>query len=184
MDYGSLRQLYVTLTRIPLNLVFFFCVLVTPSSFAASNTDALLSVWANEAIVTTYTFNATNLLDHQKNIATYFTSQGWINYTKALDSAKLKDAVQKNGYSVSAVALLPPEIKPLPAKGEWQATIPVLVLYKNKQYQQKQTLQVVITFITAKPGEGVRGLAITSFNSTVITPPCQCDNKPSTKTIV
>lgn len=183
MDYDSRQQSYANFKRMMFNLICFFFAFKAPFSLAAT-VDPILSVWANEAIVSTYSFDAANIIERQKNIAKYFTSQGWINYTKALDSAKLKDIVQKNGYSVSSVALLPPEIKTLQANKEWQVTMPLLVLYKNKQHQQKQTLQIVITVVTAKSGEGVRGFAITSFSSVVTAPPCQCNDQHSTKTIV
>jgi hypothetical protein len=165
-----------------------FCIsllcLTALSSAAADTNDVALSVWANEAIVSAYTFNDTNLLQRQKDIAKYFTAQAWIAFSKAITTAKLKESVEQNHYKVSAVALLPPTIKQLNPKGEWQATMPLMVLYKNPEYQQKQTLNVVITFILTKPGIGIRGFAISSFNSTVKTPACRCENRYGTKTIV
>ena len=62
--------------------------------------------------------------------------------------------------------------------------MPLMVLYKNPKYQQKQTLNVVITFILTTPGIGVRGFAISSFNSTVTLPACRCESQHATKTIV
>jgi hypothetical protein len=52
--------------------------------------------------------------------------------------------------------------------------MPLLVVYQNPQYQQKQTLEVTITFTTAPSGQGIRGLAITSLQAKTITPACQC----------
>ncbi|WP_232220283.1 hypothetical protein [Legionella tunisiensis] len=57
---------------------------------------------------------------------------------------------------------------------QWQAVMPLLVVYRNPQYQQKQNLRVTINFNRAPSGQGVRGFAISSLQAQVITPPCQC----------
>lgn len=174
MDYDSQRLFRHCITSL---FLWLSCTL----AYGTPN-EADLSVWVNEAIVSTYTFSSENFLARQKAIAKYFTTQGWINYTKALEAAKLKDSVEKNNYTVSAVALLPPTIQFLSASNEWQAKMPLLVLYKNKDYQQKQTLEVIITFVSAKEHEGVRGLALTSFTTTISTPSCRCEK--GTKPII
>ncbi|ASQ47268.1 DotI/IcmL family type IV secretion protein [Legionella clemsonensis] len=146
-------------------------VLSTTGFAVPDNTQ--LAVWANEAIVATYTFDYNNFLPRQKEIAKYFTAAGWTAYSTALNTSKLPEAVKKNYYSVSAVATLPPTIKTINAT-QWEATMPLLVLYKNPQYQQKQNLLVTIIFIQAPSGQGVRGLAIASLQSKVTQPPCVC----------
>ena len=132
-----------------------------------------LSVWANEAVVATYTYNYKNFITQQRTIAKYFTASGWINYSAALNASQLPEMIQKNAYFVSAVALLPVELKTIDEQ-HWQAKMPLLVIYKNPQYQQKQTLEVTIQFTIAPSGQGVRGLAITSLKSTLSVNPCQC----------
>lgn len=148
----------------------FFCF---SFSAQASNDHTSLAVWANEAIVATYTYNYKNYLARHKEIARYFTSKGWIAYSKALNDSKLPETVKKNDYFVSAVAAMPPTIKTL-QKDTWVAVMPLLVVYKNPQYQQKQTLEVTIHFKRVSQGQGVRGLAITSLKSKVTEPPCRC----------
>ncbi|WP_242602057.1 DotI/IcmL family type IV secretion protein [Legionella yabuuchiae] len=152
---------------------FMVCAWLIPVAAKAEVEDIQRSVWVNEAIVATYTYNYKNFLPRQKEIAKYFTADGWIAYSKALNASKLPDTVQKNNYFVNAVAQLPPEIKPLNSD-VWQANMPLLVVYKNPQYQQKQTLSVTIQFKEVSGGQGVRGLAITSLQSKVIEPPCVC----------
>ncbi len=115
MDYKKIILLYFLLLALPLRTI-------------AAQTPTELSVWVNEAIVATYTYNYQNELTRQKEIAHYFTSTGWINYTKALTESKLPTAVKKNAYSVSAVATMPPIIKSL-HQNYWQAMMPVLVVY-------------------------------------------------------
>lgn len=139
----------------------------------ASPDNTALSVWANEAIVATFTYNYQNFLPRQKEIATWFTADGWIRYSKALEDAKLLDTITTNSYFVSAVATLPPEIKML-NEHQWQAVMPVLVLYKNPAYKQKQNLMVTLTFTEVTGGAGVRGLAIVNLQAVTVKPPCKC----------
>ena len=138
-----------------------------------ADNETSLAVWANEAIVATYTYNYQNFLTRQKEIAPYFTSDGWINYSKALNEAQLPTVVQKNNFFVSAVATLPPQIKVI-RENHWLAIMPLLVLYKNQERQQKQTLEVSLEFTTAPSGQGIRGLAITSLQAKQVSPICEC----------
>ncbi|HAT1771570.1 TPA: DotI/IcmL family type IV secretion protein [Legionella pneumophila] len=137
---------------------------------------AQLAVWANEAIIATYTFDYKNYMQQQKEIAKYFSADGWIAYSKALNQSKLPEVVQKNAYYVNAVATEPPKLITLDPT-HWQAIMPILVVYKNPQYKQKQNLKVILGFTVASPGQGVRGFSVTSLQSTPISPPCQCKNE-------
>lgn len=148
---------------------FSLCFFISTSHAVPDRTQ--LAVWANEAIVATYTYDYKQYLENQKAIAKYFTSTGWIAYSKALNDSKLPDLVKKNQYTVSAVATSPPELSNLD-ETHWVASMPILVLYKNPQYQQKQALKVVIIFTQATSGLGVRGLSITSLNATEGPAPC------------
>lgn len=141
-----------------------------------------LAVWVNEAIVATYTYDFKNYLQQQKEIAKYFTADGWMSYSKALLDSKLPEAVNKNSYEVSAVATQPPIVTDVDST-HWLASMPILVVYKNPQYQQQQQLKITIGFTLAPSGQGVRGFAMTSLQSKVIEPPCECkapDAQPST----
>jgi hypothetical protein len=149
-------------------------LLITSLSAQATPKETELAVWANEAIVSTYSYNFKNFLQRQKEIAKYFTAKGWTDFSTVFIASKLPEAVKANSYFVSAVATLPPKIKALDAN-HWQATMPLLVVYQNPQYQQKQTLEVTINFTQAPSGQGVRGLAITSLQSKIIKPTCKCD---------
>lgn len=146
-----------------------------------------LAVWANEAIVATYTWDYSNYLAQQKQIARYFTAPGWTNYLTALQASGLPETVKSNSYYVSSVALLPPVVQASGDGKHWIADMPLLVLYKNAQYRQKQTLNVRLTFTEAQTNQGVRGLAIDSLRSTITSPPCRCqppsapDTSPSPK---
>lgn len=150
-----------------------FVLLLMTTGTQAESDNIGMAVWANEAIVRTYTFNYQNYLAQQKEIARYFTADAWKAYSQALIASKLPETVQKNKYNVSAVATWPPELKKIDAEN-WQAQMPVLVVYENPQYKQKQTLEITITFKSAPAGAGVRGLAITSLQSKTIEESCVC----------
>jgi len=138
------------------------------------NINPIFAVWANEAIVATYSFDDKNFIEQQKEIAQYFTAAAWIQYSRAFQASQIPKLVKENHYTVSAVALLPPVISHLSPQ-HWQAVMPLLVLYKNPQYQQKQTLNVTLDFMQAPAGQGVRGFVVTLFQSKIASPPCQCD---------
>ncbi|KTD76629.1 DotI/IcmL family type IV secretion protein [Legionella waltersii] len=164
-------------------LIFSLLACIAARTVFADPDRAQLAVWANEAIIATYTYDYKNYVQQQKEIAKYFTTDGWISYTKALNDSKLPAAVQQNLYHVTSVATQPPKLITLDAT-HWQAIMPILVMYENPEYQQTQNLKVVISFTAAANGQGVRGFSITSLQSTVTTPPCQCkiekeEKKPS-----
>ncbi|WP_028388828.1 DotI/IcmL family type IV secretion protein [Legionella fairfieldensis] len=155
-------------------------LLVLTSSVWAVPDKTQLAVWANEAIVATYSYDYKNFLPRQKEIAKYFTAEGWIAYSTVFNASRLPDTVKANSYYVSAVATSPPEVKEVGAN-QWQAEMPLLVVYKNPQYQQQQHLAVTITFTPVAAG-GIRGLAITSLQSQVTAPACQCQPVSTTET--
>ena len=149
---------------------------ILPCNVIAAADDTSLAVWANEAIVATYTYNYKNFLERQKQIAVYFNAKGWINYSKALIDSKLSEAVTTNNYYVSAVATMPPKIKKINQE-YWEATMPILVVYKNGQVVQKQNLEIILQFAAAPSGQGVRGLAIASLQAKQVTSSCKCPVK-------
>lgn len=157
------------MNRILLSLAF---VLLSQLSHAGPE-QAPLVVWANEAAVATYSFSYKNFLPDQKQIAKYFTSEGWMAYSKALTDSKLPESVQKNQYVVSAVPTLPPVITAIDST-HWKAVMNLLVVYENPQYQQHQNLKVTINFGVAPEGQGVRGYSISSLQAVTSKPPCKC----------
>lgn len=150
-------------------LIFFFI-----SEQVLAQVDPIaLSVWANEAIVATYTYNYNNFMQRQQAIAQYFTAKGWLNYNKAFEASKLLESIQKNRYEVQAVATGVPSLRQV-APLYWEATMPILVVYQNPQYQQKQELKVSVQIVQTNSGEGVRGFALNSLNAVEQAPPCRC----------
>ncbi len=160
----------------------FFLFSILPCSVFAEFGKTNMEVWVNEAIINVYTLDFEQLVAEQKEIAKYFTADGWIGFNKALQGSKLIENIQTNSYSVSAVATMPPTIKQTKAN-EWEATMPILVFYKNPAYQQKQILRVVVNFIQSAD-QGVRGFAITRLVATESSPPCKCSKSGPSAAIV
>jgi Type-IV b secretion system, inner-membrane complex component len=155
-------------------IIFF---LISSKAMAASPEEIQLQVWANEAIVSTYTYDYANWLKRQKEIAKYYSGSAWINYSKALLEAKLPQTVKKNQYKVSAVATLPAKISKkeiINKKLVWVINMPVLAVFENPQYQQKQYLDVTIRVAKAPAGQGIRGFNIIQFIS-VVTQKQKCE---------
>ncbi|MGQ3891697.1 DotI/IcmL family type IV secretion protein [Legionella sp. CNM-4043-24] len=165
-----------------INRLFCALLILFANLVHAAADDIQKAVWVNEAIVATYTFNASNYLERQREIARYFTAEGWTNYLTALNASGLPATVKQNDYSVSAVALAPPAVTISDNGQSWKATMPLLVMYKNPQQQQKQTLMVTITFVPAATNQGVRGLAMNSLQAKITTEPCQCCAAEESKT--
>lgn len=139
--------------------------------FAATD-NTQLAVWANEAIIATYTYNYQDFLEQQKKIAKFFTAAGWIAYSTALQKSGLPEQIKQQAWRTSAVATMPPAITAMNATN-WKADMPVLVVYQNDKTVQKQVLKISMTF-TASP-KGIRGFAITSVNAEPVDEPCKCD---------
>jgi hypothetical protein len=125
--------------------------------------NEILAVWANEAMVATYTYDGSQFMAQQKSIATYFTAPAWTAFTSAQLKANIPDTVMKNQLNVTAVALKPPMITVKPT--EFIATMPLLVQYQNKNTTQQQSLDVTLHFIQVANGLGVRGFQITSMTT-------------------
>lgn len=164
-------------------LLTLLLTIMASTAFGANDT-LKLSVWANEAIVSAYSYNYNNLIARQKETARYFTSNAWIKYSQAQLKSGLMNSVKKNYYNVSAVATMPPTVKDkgtVQGQQTWEITMPILAVYKNPQYQQKQYLSV--TLMVIKQATGERGLAITQFISKQLqAPKCDPDNSTPTDT--
>lgn len=149
--------------------------------------QAAMNVWVSEAVVATYSYDYKDFLLQQQHIAKYFTADGWINYSKALKDSKLPEAVAKNHYEVSAIPIDTPQVHQVDPN-HWNASIKLLVIYKNATYKQHQMLNVDVNITTAPSGQGIRGLSVSNLKSTLIKEPCQCAIEeehvatPSTKT--
>lgn len=158
-------------------LVLVFLLLFFKST-QALEASVPMQVWVNQAIVNLFTFSFDNWESRQKDMASYFTTDAWQAYLKAMNQSNIITVVKNNKYTVSAVATLPPSIK-LIGKNLYEASMPIIVSYKNADKTQVQHLTITLhVFETTNTGFGK--YAINQFLSKVDTMPCMCkeDNGP------
>lgn len=148
-----------------------------PSIVLAPVDQARVSVWANEMVVLTYTFNAENAEENLKKIAPYFTKEGWTAFVKAFSASQILETVKQNKYRVSSVAMAPPEILKQGVHNHryvWTVFMPILVQYKNESVSHKQCLEVTLTIVYTAKKRGVRGLALEQFLAKKTDKACKC----------
>lgn len=167
-----------------LKKIIYCMMLMLIYSFSFSlDPSVSLQVWVNEAIINTYTFNDENLLDRQKDMAQYFSPQAWKVYLDILNKSNILSQVKTQHYQVSAVATMPPSITENPHSHSWQAQMPILVSYKNKDQKQIQNLDVQLEIIKSDSSDS-RGYAIVKYEAKILNHPCTCQAQYPKVTIV
>lgn len=156
-----------------MKLIIWLISLIVSVNIYAGQANLDKKIWAHQAILATFQLNNNTYIADQKEIAKYFTLDAWTKYLQLLEKVKFQQFIEKNNYRVDAVALKPVSLKQM-KQGYWQATMPILVQYKNPQYSQLQTLEVGIQFKPAPRGQGVQGYQLVSFFSKKIDKPCRC----------
>jgi intracellular multiplication protein IcmL len=149
------------------------CLLFIFIASSALEPSVPLQVWVNEAIVNTYTFNDTNLIDRQKDMSQYFTAEAWKVYLDTLNRSNIITQVKENHFQVSAVATLPPKINTQANGSSWKASMPILVQYKSKDNTLKQNLEINL-IIVKNNSSNSRGYAIIQYEAKPLDKPCNC----------
>lgn len=125
-----------------------------------------LLVWANEAIVTTYTYNFVSYKKDLQNASQYFTVDGWKKYMSALENSGDLKNVRDKKLVVSAVATGTPvvlEQKVIEGKYTWKIQMPILVTYQNNLGSTNKNLVVALQVVKTPSHIGMRGLGISEF---------------------
>lgn len=142
-------------------------LMVTCSQAFCLAPDIPLQVWANQAIVNTFTFNSSNLTARQQDMAKDFTPKAWSVYLAAFEKTNILKQVTKHHYQVTAVATMPPSVK---QQGHlWQVTMPLLVKYQSSKHTETQHLE--LTLMVGKQGSS---FAIVQYHAKILTKPCRC----------
>lgn len=135
--------------------------------------DLKVKVWANTAIISVFDYDYKNMVAKRKESAQYFSSDGWLAFNKAFNASGIKQIVEKQRYTVSAVATRPPQIKEQGLKSGkyyWQVDMPVFVLYKGDSKQRAQHLDITVNILYQPERTGffsyVSNLKIKDFNAT------------------
>jgi intracellular multiplication protein IcmL len=125
--------------------------------------NEVVSVWANEALMTTLNYSYVNYQEQFQTASTYFTKEAWKNYLETLRISKTLVRVEKEQMVASATIQGAPIISDsgvVNGRYTWKVQMPVLLSYQNARQHLKQS-GVVTMIITRVDGQlGVRGLAI------------------------
>lgn len=133
-----------------------------------------LQVWANNAIINSFTFNDKNLQTRQLDIAQFFEPQAW----KRFSQLNIFQDAKSHHFEVSAVATLPPKINLL-ENHSFFAEMPIMVTYVHANETITQNLNITIKAIPSK-ARGTGGYTIAQFESINVSSPCAChsSNQP------
>ncbi len=136
-------------------IILFVLLLPISQAFAirapASDIDA--KILTNKAVISVYTYSYNNIEQRQQQTAMLFTSNGWVAFIKAFIKSGIKANVEKHRYHVTSVATAPVKIdKKVLTRGifNWYTTMPVMVVYKNDDYQQVQYLNAHVHIVYQK----------------------------------
>ncbi len=128
--------------------------------------DIALSVWANEAAVSAYTYTFVNYRKALQDASQYFTREGWRVFYDALKTSKNLDVVIGQKLAVTAVATGAPiiiESSVVNKRYTWKIEIPMLISYLSPTDTRTQNIDVSMLIVRTDKYEGTRGLAISSF---------------------
>ena len=126
-------------------------------------------VWANEAVITAYTYDFNNYQTQLQKASQYFTTEGWQTFMTALTASGNLTKVVEHKMVVSAVATGSPIVLSqgeLAGRYSWKVQMPVLVTYLGANASNKQNLIVTMLIVRTGTAEGTRGLGIKQFIAT------------------
>ena len=141
-----------------------------------------LQVWANEAIINTFTFNSQNIQARQQDMSQYFSPETWKIFRDAFNQSHIYKEIQTHHLEVSAVATHPPKIT-IKTPSDIAAEMPILVTYTSPKKTITQHLNVTLKLMQT-PGSGVREYTIQQFQSMNISEPCGCAQPQAPKVTI
>jgi intracellular multiplication protein IcmL len=131
-------------------------------------TPAQVLVWANEAVVSTYTTNFVNYPQTLQTASHYFTPAAWKAYYETLKNSGQLETIIKKKLVVSTVATSAPIILNegvKEGKYTWTVQMPVLIKYQNAHTAKTEHRVVNLSIVRTPQYIGTRGLGIQSFSA-------------------
>lgn len=126
-----------------------------------------LFIWINQALSDVFSFNFQNSEAHIQAVKSYFTEDGWKEFSKSLDESKLISQVQRGRYIVNARTVSPPLLNRqgiYKGRFEWHVNIEMYIRYRSSLTDNRQLWKVnVIAVRTPVTEEHDRGVAIDYF---------------------
>lgn len=115
-----------------------------------NQSEAAVTQWAIEAVITLNTFDFLNFDSEINNTYSYFTSNGWSSFMDALEASDTRAMVLNEKLIASAVVTQPPVVL---AKGvidgvyTWRIQLVILITYQVPGNEPKQVQQMVTMLI-------------------------------------
>ncbi len=113
----------------------------------------VVETWAKHAAVELFTFNNAELAKQLDALKRCFTDQGWQGFNTAFQKSGNLDAIKSRELSVSATLKGNPSVQ-VNKDNQWKVSIPMDVVYQNKENKINQSLTVNL-LITRKPTGGL-----------------------------
>lgn len=177
-----MKKLYYLVLSLSLVANIFLALAFLYPSKWSSEPEVNLSVWANEAAVSVYTFSYKNWQSRQSQMGSYFMPKAWTAYLAAQNQSNILKQVADNHMQVSAVATMPPNITQV-NPNLFKVKIPLVVSYKGVNSIQIQHLSLELEVVKTDV-HGRRGYAINQFVATIDPVPCTCENNFAPKVTI
>lgn len=117
--------------------------------------QSVVQMWAEKAVVQTFDYNSENVDLKLQTLKACFTDPGWIGFTSALDQSGNLSSIRAQKLTVSAQMDGLAATNPL-KENQWRVTLPLEVVYQNKQDKVTQLLS--IDLIVARKVSGDLGI--------------------------
>lgn len=115
--------------------------------FPANTTiaDNVVKMWAEKAVLQTFDYSSDNVDIRLQELKLCFTDSGWVGFTTALDQSGNLTSIRNQKLTVSAQIDGSSNLSPI-KENQWKVTLPMEVVYQNKQDKVTQllTLEVMI----------------------------------------
>lgn len=129
------------------------------------STNTLLQ-WATQAATSSYTFNFVNYREALQNSRQYFTTDGYNNFLKALESSRNLEAVKTKKLVVSSVPTGVPIVVnegQLAGRYAWQVEIPMLIAYQSATEVIRQNILLTMLITRISTLDSPKGIGISQF---------------------
>lgn len=141
---------------------------ITPlSSLTQPNqSDAAVLQWASQAAITAYSYNFVNYRKELQSASDFFTSSGWQEFMRALNSSNNLEAVTEKKLVVSAVVTQAPVILQkgiLKGRYAWRIQMPLLVTYQSASEFSQQNNIVTMLVTRVSTLNSPHGIGIEQF---------------------
>lgn len=133
---------------------------------APNTSDNAVVQWASEAASASYSYNFVNWRSELEAASSFFTAEGWSQFTTALLDSNNLEAVKAKKLVVSAVVTGAPVILQkglLNGRYSWRIQMPLLVTYQSASELSQQSLNVTMLVTRVDTLNSPKGVGIAQF---------------------